>query len=91
MSGVSFQDNHREGSWRQNYLLNMVAKEFQISQNAIQKANTHFQLHLADIVRDNLKGNQCTRGHSCKISSKEKLQRIVDEMEGKSIGLRVIN
>lgn len=33
-----------------------------------------------DTVRDNLKG-QCTKGHSCKISSMEKLQQTIDILE----------
>lgn len=91
MSSVSFQGNQMKNVWREKHLLSMVVKEFHISQKAIQKANTYFKHHLLDIVRDNLKGNQCTKGHSCKISSKEKLQRIVDQVEGKSLGLRTIS
>ena len=39
-------------------------------------------------VRDNLRG-QCTHGHSCKISSLEKLQRTIDIMEEEISGVEI--
>jgi hypothetical protein len=41
-----------------------------------------------DTVRDNLRG-QCTKGHSCKISSLEKLQMTIDILEEKAGGMDV--
>jgi len=41
-----------------------------------------------DTVRDNLKG-QCTKGHSCKMSSLEKLQRTIDILEEDPGGIDV--
>ena len=39
-------------------------------------------------IRDNLNG-QCTHGHSCKISSLEKLQRTIDILEEEIGGVEV--
>ena len=41
-----------------------------------------------DTVRDNLRG-QCTKGHSCKISSLEKLQQTIDILEEQVDGIDI--
>ena len=39
-------------------------------------------------VKDNLRG-QCTHGHSCKLSSVEKLQRTIDILEEETGGVQL--
>ena len=79
MSGVSIGGD----ALKEKDLLGVTLEKFKkISADALKKTNSYFQHHLLDVVRDNLKGNQCNKGHSCKISSKEELQRILDEKEG---------
>lgn len=50
---------------------------FAVTEEMATDANTYVREHFVAIVGDNLRG-QCTKGHSCKISSKEELQRLLD-------------
>jgi len=62
---------------------------FAVTEEVATEVNTYVRDHFVDIVGDNLRG-QCTRGHSCKISSKEELQRLLDlATEGKVGGVGV--
>mmetsp|Transcript_157 Transcript_157/g.199 ORF Transcript_157/g.199 Transcript_157/m.199 type:complete len:140 (+) Transcript_157:74-493(+) len=54
-----------------------ITKYFSIRKSSFQEANDFMSQHVVQIAQDNMKG-QCTIGHSCKVSSKEKLQRFVD-------------
>ena len=42
----------------------------------VSDANRYLQDHTVEIVRDNLKG-QCTKGHSCKTTTKEALHNLL--------------
>jgi hypothetical protein len=67
-----------------------MKKEFGISNRQLIQTNTYFAEHIFDIAKENAKG-QCTAGHSCKMSSKDGLQRFVD-LEGElNDGFNVIN
>ena len=62
---------------------------FAVTEEMATEVNTYVRDHFVDIVGDNLRG-QCTKGHSCKISSKEELQRLLDlATEGKVGGVSV--
>lgn len=62
---------------------------FAVTEEMATEVNTYVKDHFVDIVGDNLRG-QCTKGHSCKISSKEELQRLLDlATEGKVGGVGV--
>lgn len=52
-------------------------REFHCRLDQVIRANRHLQDHVVDIAADNLRG-QCTRGHSCKESTKEALQNLLD-------------
>uniref|UniRef100_A0A7S4QDQ1 Uncharacterized protein n=1 Tax=Ditylum brightwellii TaxID=49249 RepID=A0A7S4QDQ1_9STRA len=54
-----------------------ITTYFSIRKSSFQEANDFMSQHVVQIAQDNMKG-QCTIGHSCKVSSKEKLQRFVD-------------
>lgn len=43
----------------------------------LKRVAQYLQDHLAEIAKDNLEG-QCTNGHSCKLTSLETLQRLID-------------
>jgi hypothetical protein len=75
-----------------NVMWNSMKKEFGISNRQLVQTNTYFAEHIFDIAKENAKG-QCTAGHSCKMSSKDGLQRFVDlESELKNDGgFNVIN
>ena len=69
----------------------VLSHYFSITEDVATEINNYVQQHFVDIVGDNLRG-QCTRGHSCKISSKEELQRLLDvASEGKIGGVGTIN
>ena len=62
---------------------------FAVTEAMATEVNMYVRDHFVDIVGDNLRG-QCTKGHSCKISSKEELQRLLDlATEGKVGGVSV--
>jgi len=50
---------------------------FAVDEAVATEVNQYLASHFVDIVEDNLRG-QCTRGHSCKMSTKEELQRLLD-------------
>lgn len=52
-------------------------KHFHIDANDVRVANRFIHQNIVEIAKDNLKG-QCTPGHSCKMSSKEQLQRLTE-------------
>eukprot|EP00562_Extubocellulus_spinifer_P021471 CAMPEP_0178621498 /NCGR_PEP_ID=MMETSP0698-20121128/5844_1 /TAXON_ID=265572 /ORGANISM="Extubocellulus spinifer, Strain CCMP396" /LENGTH=611 /DNA_ID=CAMNT_0020260533 /DNA_START=239 /DNA_END=2071 /DNA_ORIENTATION=+ len=69
----------------------VLSHYFAITEDVATEMNNYVQQHFVDIVGDNLRG-QCTRGHSCKISSKEELQRLLDvASEGKIGGVGTMN
>ena len=75
-----------------NVMWNSMKKEFGISNRPLVQTNTYFAEHIFDIAKENAKG-QCTAGHSCKMSSKDGIQRFVD-LEGElknDGGVNVIN
>jgi len=51
--------------------------KFNCDLEEVVEANRYLQNHLVDITADNLRG-QCTRGHSCKLSTKEVLRNLLD-------------
>ena len=55
----------------------VMDRYFGITPDVAAEANGYVRDHLLEISRDNLKG-QCTSGHSCKIESRERLQRLID-------------
>ena len=59
-----------------------------IPQQAKEAADYLMNIYV-DTVRDNLKG-QCTKGHSCKSSSLEKLQQTIDILEEQIGGVDVV-
>lgn len=62
---------------------------FAVTETVATEVNTYVRDHFVEIVGDNLRG-QCTKGHSCKISSKEELQRLLDlATEGKVGGVSI--
>ena len=63
--------------------LHLQSSHFMMSSSNIQSIQTYIRENLVGIAKENLKG-QCTDGHSCKSSSKEKLQRIIDLEEQKN-------
>ena len=52
-------------------------KHFHIDADDVRVANRFIHQNIVEIAKDNLKG-QCTPGHSCKLSSKEQLQRLTE-------------
>ena len=52
-------------------------KHFHIDAEDVRIANRFIHQNIVEIAKDNLKG-QCTPGHSCKLSSKEQLQRLTE-------------
>ena len=68
----------------------MMEDEFGILPAKAKEAAEFMMNNYVNTVRDNLKG-QCTRGHSCKISSLEKLQRTIDILEEDVYGVKIID
>ena len=56
-----------------------LTKDFTITDEGSRRANQFILNNLAMIALENEMG-QCTEGHSCKVSSKEKLRRIREEI-----------
>ena len=57
-----------------------VEHQFGLTQENARRLHSHIRTNMRAIAADNLKG-QCTNGHSCKESSKEILQMIIDHPE----------
>ena len=66
-----------------------IEKNFGISTQKAKEAAAFMSRNYLGTVRDNLRG-QCTSGHSCKISSLEKLQRTIDLIEEERGGVEII-
>ena len=73
--------------------VHLQSSHFMMSLSKIKSIQSYTRENLVGIAKENLKG-QCTDGHSCKSSSKEKLQRIIDleeqrnEKYGKNIEMK---
>lgn len=64
-------------TWWINYAFwNMLHVSFGIDREACRWMNAYLTKNLYDIAHDNLLG-QCTTGHSCKISAKADLERLI--------------
>jgi hypothetical protein len=59
---------------------NSIEDYFGIEPQKAQEAADFLMEVYVDTVKDNLRG-QCTKGHSCKVSSLEKLQMTIDILE----------
>ncbi len=58
----------------------MLLSDFGIEDRRLERVKTYFEMNGLGIAKDNLMG-QCTNGHSCKDSSKEKLQKIIQYLK----------
>ena len=65
-----------------------IQKWFGISSAKAKEAADFMGGNYINTVRDNIRG-QCTHGHSCKISSVEKLQRTIDLSEEGASGIDI--
>jgi len=65
-------------SQKQEVLWDGIEEFMHITRADSEKAKDYLGQHLADIAADNLKG-QCTKGHSCKDSTRVLLERLVLE------------
>ena len=65
-----------------------IEDNFGIDTERAKEAAKFMTANYLGTVRDNLKG-QCTHGHSCKVSSLEKLQRTIDILEEEAGGIVV--
>jgi hypothetical protein len=65
-----------------------IEDNFGIHTEQVREAANFMTANYLGTVRDNLKG-QCTHGHSCKVSSLEKLQRTVDILEEEAGGIAI--
>ena len=65
-----------------------IQKWFGISSEKAEEAANFMGSNYVNTIRDNIRG-QCTHGHSCKISSVEKLQRTIDLSEESIGGIEV--
>ena len=72
--------------WQEGY----IQKWFGISSAKAKEAADFMGNNYINTVRDNIRG-QCTHGHSCKISSVEKLQRTIDLSEEGAGGIDIIS
>jgi hypothetical protein len=70
--------------WQEGY----IQKWFGISSAKAKEAADFMGGNYINTVRDNIRG-QCTHGHSCKISSVEKLQRTIDLSEEGAGGIDI--
>ena len=70
-AGAKEQEAFQYPLWR------TVEDGFGFSEDGAHKFHSHIHKNMRAIAMDNLKG-QCTAGHSCKQSSKDILQLIID-------------
>ena len=54
-----------------------ITEYFNIQISKAIETNRIISYNLYEIAKDNMRG-QCTDGHSCKLSSKESLQRLIE-------------
>ena len=65
-----------------------IERQFGIKTEKAKEAADFMQANYLETVKDNLRG-QCTSGHSCKISTVEKLRSTADIQEEEPGGLEV--
>ncbi|KAL9188460.1 hypothetical protein ACHAXT_006838 [Thalassiosira profunda] len=65
-----------------------IERQFGIKTEKAKEAADFMQANYLETVKDNLRG-QCTSGHSCKISTTEKLRSTIDLLEEEPGGLEV--
>ncbi|KAL7532891.1 hypothetical protein ACHAXR_009355 [Thalassiosira sp. AJA248-18] len=66
-----------------------IEHQFGIKTERAKEAADFMLTNYLGTVRDNLRG-QCTHGHSCKLSSLEKLQRTIDILEQETGGVEIL-
>jgi hypothetical protein len=79
-AGMSRVDATPEGMRYENQtdrFWKIVERDFGISRQAAETTSQYLKENLSPIILDNLKG-QCTFGHSCKESSRDKLLSILN-------------
>jgi len=67
-----------------------IQREFDISNDHLLETNSYFAEHVYDIAEENARG-QCTVGHSCKSSSKDRLEQYVDLKDEMRGGFDIVN
>ena len=67
------------------FLSRALSTEFGIALDGISTVTQYYRRNFESIVLENLQG-QCTHGHSCKLSTKESLQELLDVVSNHSIG-----
>ena len=70
--------NLKKIMWREMH------EDFLLKDDDLRKTNSYFAKHVYEIAEENARG-QCTNGHSCKTSSKDRLQQFTD-LKGESDG-----
>jgi len=65
-----------------------IERQFGIRTERAKEAADFMMVNYLGTVRDNLRG-QCTHGHSCKLSSLEKLQMTIDILEEETGGVQL--
>lgn len=96
MMGVNPDENQinmvRRGKGTLKKLLwSQMHKDFLIKDSDLRQTNSYFAKHVYDIAEENARG-QCTNGHSCKTSSKDRLQMYSDlKVESSDGGFDVVN
>jgi len=80
-SGSTTGEIHRVDESHSSLWWNALKLNFGLKQEEAESANSYIQGNLRDIAIDNIRG-QGTEGHSSKISSKDKLQAMVDILMG---------
>ena len=89
MMGIHMEEKDALSEESRLVLWKMIqSKYFGIDADDVRRANRFIQENIVGIARDNIKG-QCTPGHSCKLSSKELLQRLTEEALLKWEGVNV--
>ena len=58
--------------------------DYGISVDELKAVNRHHQEHFVDIIQDNLRG-QCTEGHSCKNSTRARLEELLEYATGEKV------
>jgi len=81
MMGVNPDENQLQMVKRTKHLKKLMwrqmHKDFLLKDDDLRTTNSYFAEHVYDIAEENARG-QCTNGHSCKTSSKDRLQQYVD-------------
>ena len=74
-------DNQRQ---KQEVLWDGIEEFMHITRNDSEKTKVYLEQNLAEIASDNLRG-QCTRGHSCKESTRELLEKIANGQQPQNV------